>query len=355
MHRFKNILSVALVGIAAVAQAYDFSYTDPQTGLKLCFDIDRSDDSAILTAAAIDSPSRIKPGTVEIPDAVNHNGKIYDVTAIGNRAFANNDKLTGVILPDNLAELGDGVFENCNNLERVEFTGPQIAIPQLTFHKCGNISDVKFGGDWNTADYSPFKYSHNIEEVKIPVNIQFVKGIELLESLERIEVDSNNMFFSSPNACLYSKNGKTLKNVPAAVGGDDNIFKISEGTEIIEPGAFKNCFNITRLEIPESVMQININELINLEKLNQVLFYSKKPIINAFLYDPDKKKKGEGVMLLIIQPQCENLEFYTSGSDDAYKKVLPAADAKGFYDGAGETINTSNKIFISKDNLGKKK
>ena len=55
--------------------------------------------------------------TLVVPHKVLHEGRVYTVTAIANRALAGDQLLTGVALPVSLQEIGDEAFAGCDALQ----------------------------------------------------------------------------------------------------------------------------------------------------------------------------------------------------------------------------------------------
>ena len=52
-------------------------------------------------------------GAVTIPASVNYSGKTYPVTRIGPSAFADCNKLTSVVIPNSVTEIGGSAFRIC--------------------------------------------------------------------------------------------------------------------------------------------------------------------------------------------------------------------------------------------------
>lgn len=52
----------------------------------------------------------------EIPETVSHEGVLYDVTAIGEKAFYNCESAISIIIPAGITDIGNEAFGNCYNL-----------------------------------------------------------------------------------------------------------------------------------------------------------------------------------------------------------------------------------------------
>ena len=73
------------------------------------------------------------------------------VEKIGNYAFANSDIIGQCeaspyqVIPNSVTELGEGIFQNCKNLKRIDIDASVTSIPAGTFDGCTSLSQVRFG------------------------------------------------------------------------------------------------------------------------------------------------------------------------------------------------------------------
>lgn len=58
-------------------------------------------------------------GEITVPETVTHEGRTYDVVAVGVNAFSNNKNLTKVNLPESIVEINEKAFQGCDNLKEV--------------------------------------------------------------------------------------------------------------------------------------------------------------------------------------------------------------------------------------------
>lgn len=86
------------VELTAIASLYEFAYNDENL-------------TATITRATGNRAFYVLPETVE------HNGKDYKVTAIGDGAFAGNTALTTVYFAKNITTIGEGAFRGCTQLK----------------------------------------------------------------------------------------------------------------------------------------------------------------------------------------------------------------------------------------------
>ena len=150
---------------------------------------------------------------VFVPEKVNHDGKEYAVTAIGEKAFELNDELLSVAMPKSIVYIGHDAFANCPKLK-------SLTIPE------------------NVKDFQNFSF----------------RG---LPSLENLSVDEKNEFFDSREGCnaIIKTNSNTLY-----LGCKTTV--IPDGVKVIANGAFMTCWGGYDMEpfeitIPKSVEVID--------------------------------------------------------------------------------------------------
>jgi len=79
-------------------------------------------------------------GSLEISGVVEINGRIYQVTAIGENAFKDNTKITSVTIDNGIKTIGDNAFSGCINLIVINIGKDVNAIGHQAFADVGNTS-----------------------------------------------------------------------------------------------------------------------------------------------------------------------------------------------------------------------
>lgn len=67
----------------------------------------------------------------------------YLVVKMNEAAFKKNLRITSVILPKSIREIGTGAFRGCANLSRIEFPDGSYTIGDDAFDGCGSLNDLK--------------------------------------------------------------------------------------------------------------------------------------------------------------------------------------------------------------------
>ena len=142
---------------------------------------------------------------VVIPDKINN----VTVTAIGTKAFANCYDLTSVSIPEGVTSIGDEAFYYCTQLTEITIPSSVTSIGNGIFRSCG--------------------------------------------SLTTISVASDNAAYTSQNGVLFNKDKTVLVAFPSNYG---KSYEIPAGVKSIAPSAFRECYRLQNLSIPEGLESI---------------------------------------------------------------------------------------------------
>lgn len=206
----KNIFVCLLaVLLPFLASAHDFEvdgiYYNITSEEKKTVEVTGPSDKKI-----VDGGYKFYKDVVFIPEKVNYVGKEYTVTAVGESAFACNDELLSVVMPNSIVSIGKFAFSACLKLK-------SLTIPR-------NVNEI---GDF---------------------------AFTLMPSLEHLVVDESNNTFDSREGCnaIIRTRTNTL-----CVGCKKTV--IPDGVEVIARNAFTACsaepgdLEPFEINIPESV------------------------------------------------------------------------------------------------------
>lgn len=173
------------------------------------------------------------------------NGKL--VTSIGKRAFWLNGSITKVVIPDSVTSIGTSAFNNCSKLETVNLPTNLTTLGNSAFGYT-NISEITIPKSLNSVT-NPFEGSN----LKI---VYFETGIERVISnlfssctnLEKIDIpDSVTEIDSMAFWCCSNLKEVNLSNNLKTVGSN----------------SFKNCTSLTSINLPESLTTLEIEAFVN--------------------------------------------------------------------------------------------
>lgn len=302
----RNLLLGALLFAGVGAYAHDFTAT--VNGQRLYFEItskSKKTVSVTYNGGIADKKALDIEGIVEIPSKIKHDNVVYEVNSIGQKAFANADRLKGIVIPSGVETVGDFAFEDCDSLKSVVFPGNPVVLGQGVFFKCPEISDVTIGSDWKNIDFTMFRWSDKLSSIIIPAKIEKIQGVKKLVALNTISVDPNNKKFTSHDGMLYSKDGATLFACPRAYSGK---VKVNEGTTKVLDGALIDCTAVTSIDLPSTVQSISFRETSRMKNLENIILRGETPVITGYI-------NGTGKFFFQLANQKVNIIVLSSAKD----------------------------------------
>ena len=185
-------------------------------------------------------------GTLELPN----------VYVISNYAFAGNEDLEGIVLPETLQTIGANAFERCANLSNVQISASKVKYGAYAFMGCTNLTTFP---TLNAALIpAGMFYRSGLTSITIGPDVNFINEFAFADTaLESFTVASGNTAFKVQTADhVLSADGTTLVAVAPVVTGDFTVANIG-GANVtkIGRGAFSHALGIT------SVTMENVTEL----------------------------------------------------------------------------------------------
>ena len=195
------------------------------------------------------------------------------VTAIGKNVFSWIDNvgdrigIEKVILPEGVKSLGEMAFSGCKNLKEINFPSTlktvnygafaqcgftEVTVPKtlkLTmndggmFQSCENLEKVTLQQGLTSMGYAMFWECENLKEVYIPSSVKTV-GASSFENYENLE------------KAVLAEGVKTIDWYAFANCTSLTEVVIPNTVKTINAGAFEGCYSLTELTIPVSVTKI---------------------------------------------------------------------------------------------------
>ena len=213
-----------------------------------------------------------------------------------------------------------------STLRKVTLTDANSAftVPSYAFYGCSGLEEI-VGLDKATA-YGSYAFSYTaIKSFTIPATVTSIgqsssgaSAFSACYNLEAVTIEEGNANYASYDGSIYNKSLQTLYYVPSA----KTTINFAPSVNKISGYAFANS-NITTVEVPESVQDIEFKAFYNTTKLN----YLKLPFIGGsreqnrymmFLFGgsisrgKDGKYSASGTDL--VPASLETIDYY--GEDD---------------------------------------
>lgn len=204
--------------------------------------------------------SVVKIGDFAFKDCKGFNGKLTlssQLTTIGCCAFENCTKLKGnIIIPGSVVSIEECAFELCSSLESVKLSEGINTIEPGAFNGCVNLKSVEIPNTVTQIGEQAFGYCTSLTgELKIP------SGVTKIEK----------------STFVHCENLESIA--------------IPEGVTSIREDAFNGCNSLKSIELPESLINLDVSALFMCSNLAEINVNSKNTAyssIDAVLYNKDE-------------------------------------------------------------------
>ena len=203
----------------------DFWYYIENDGAVLC----RHVENGVVKASDYNGPSELV-----IPSSIEHEGKTWPVTKIGEYSVGNfrqYDRIQRVVIPSSVTEIGASAFSGLPALESIYISKSVV-----------KIADNLLGEEYTT-----------------PARIEIDPANPVYDSRE----NCNAIIETATNTLIVGRKGSVIPSSVTSIA--DNAFKsckelksivIPEGVKTIGKSAFEGCSGLTSITIPASVESI---------------------------------------------------------------------------------------------------
>jgi hypothetical protein len=226
-----------------------------------------------------------KVGSYTVPNSV---------TNLGDGAFYQCAKLTGITLPEGLTGILGGEFAYCSSLTGITVPNSVINLGWAAFYACTNLANVIIGTNTTSIEDDAFYDCSSLTGVLIPnsvtnigsqafydcsslTNVMIPEGVINIGSeafadsfsLTDITVDALNPAYGSLDGVLFDKNQTRLIQYP---GGKAGSCTVPNSVTSIETNAFMLCATITNITFGNSVTNIGSQAFESCPNLSSVAF-----------------------------------------------------------------------------------
>ena len=206
--------------------------------------------------------------TVEFPASVIYDGITYDVTSIGEKAFANHSTLISVTIGNNVTSIGKNAFSSIYSLDSVIIGNSVTSIGEYAFYQCEALSSVTIGNSVATIGDYAFQLCYSLTSVTIPNSVKSIGHYAFSWCYKLSSISIGDSVMSIGNSAFertevyenkaYWEDGKVLyiDNYLIRANGISGDYTIKDSTRVIANRAFSSCSSLTSITIPESVTSI---------------------------------------------------------------------------------------------------
>ncbi|MBP1630159.1 MAG: hypothetical protein H6Q15_1052 [Bacteroidetes bacterium] len=282
----KQILSILGLILLSINTLFAYSFFNVSNGDTIYYNI-KSTNTVEVTKKNYTTPYS---GNIVIPDSVEYGLNTYYVTSIGN-AFQFCNNLSSLSIPRFVTLIANYALVGCSNLTSIQVDSsntryssnngvlfsksrdtilicPQgisgsysipnsvTTIVDMAFYMCINLTSVTIPNSVTSIGANAFIGCTALTSIFIPSSINSISQFPpfgYCENLVSINVDSNNIRYSSNNGVLFSKNFDTIITCPEGKSGN---YSIPNSVNKIGNYAFYRCGNISSISLPNSIISI---------------------------------------------------------------------------------------------------
>lgn len=275
---FKSILTILLLIFPFIANATKIEiegiyYNLNGTSAEVTYRGDEEDGWMYFQA------DELYTGDIVIPDSVLYEGAYYQVTSIGNDAFAGSRQMTSLSLPSSISDMGSGLFSLCTSLSSISvdednpifFSSNGILYkrnPTSLYFAPRNLQgDITLDSTLTTIPSSAFQNCTGITSVTLPDNITEIADGAFTGCTGLTEIFFNSKLTTIGEYAFSKCTSLSIVNLPTIVKNIKSCafmdctglyyVLLHEGLESIGKMAFYNCQNIMGIQLPSTLKSIS--------------------------------------------------------------------------------------------------
>ncbi len=198
-------------------------------------------------------------GDLVLPASINKDGVEYKVTSIRANAFERCWKLTSLVIPEGVTEIGDIAFSGCVALKSVKFPDSLHKFGISAFFGCYALSSINIPEGTEIISEQCFYGCSSLTSVRLPSTINSLERMAFAECVKLSSVNfPEGLVWIGEEAfrgCTSLKDiilPNTLQNIDEKAFASTALTKVvmPAGVSKIHPDAFANCAGV-EIVLPE--------------------------------------------------------------------------------------------------------
>jgi len=201
-----------------------------------------------------------------------------EVTAIGTKAFYDNDYLLGVTMGDAVESIEERAFYDCDNLLYCNFSSALESVGTYAFYSCDSLSSARLPDGVMEVPQGAFSNCTSLTKVTLPSTVKTLGALAFEKTgISEISIPKSLKSCGSTNS--YQGKG------PFSECEQLRTIIFEEGTEKITGRLLAGCTGIKEITIPNSVTTISEFAFSSCTNLKKVVFGKNVETIEPFAFN----------------------------------------------------------------------
>lgn len=223
------------------------------------------------------------------------------------------DEIRTLIIDLGVTSIGEYAFYGCSQLLKVDIPGTVTDINNSAFAWCENLTGIEIPEGVEYIGQYAFSRCYGFASIYIPASVNFIDGEAFWDNydiyddrgLARIDVSEKNEAYTSIDGVLFSKDMTALIIYPEGHTGE--TYSVPTGVESINrrafdgsflkqiqlpiglkkicSGAFENCYDLTEISIPDTVITLESFAFEHCRALTSVKLPTGINLIPSYIFD----------------------------------------------------------------------
>ena len=232
-------------------------------------------------------------GSISIPSTIIYGGTEYNVTSIGESAFAYSD-ITSVSISESVTSLGNQAFFSCGSLTSIAIPRSVTSIGNSVFQYCGSLPAIIIPGSVKNFGSQVFEGCYKLTSVVILEGLASIGNYAFYDcsSLTDITIPESVTSIGDEafGGCHELSSIVLLEGLTSigtcAFSGCSSLTSITipESVTTIENGAFRDCSALTSITIPKNVVSIRYDVFAGCSRLSTIVLPETLNSINNLAF-----------------------------------------------------------------------
>lgn len=204
---------------------------------------------------------------------------------IGNHAFKECSSLEKIVIPDNVKKIGGGAFGNCEKLKDVSFGYGLEEIGTYAFQNCSSIEKIVIPDNVKIIDYDAFVHCVNLSSLTLGKSVELINtsAFYCCSKLKKVVIpDSVKEIGSGAFQCCgltsvkLNEKIKKISTLSFADNEDLKSINLPSSVETIDVNAFYSCDSLESLVCGKNVSGFSISSIMGCTNMKSLTIENPK-------------------------------------------------------------------------------